>query len=155
MGPNSFSTQTASFANSSQRHEMSETSFFSLQLLEVKRPQNMPVGTPIAQIPVVMADPRPCCSRMAVGLTLKAYRSPLNYEKRTALSCITLNSLLLSTYQKYSFARNNIHKQYPERNPAHHLTRNVECPLLDRATPAKSYLSELSCFGSYRIVLLR
>lgn len=54
LGPNSFSTQIASFANSSQRHKMSEPSFSFGQLLEVKRLQNMPVGIPITHIPVVM-----------------------------------------------------------------------------------------------------
>ena len=53
MGPSSFHTRTASFANSSQRHQMSKLPPPFLQFLEVKRQQNMPGGIPTAQIPVV------------------------------------------------------------------------------------------------------
>lgn len=100
------------------------------------------------------SDPRSCCP---AGVTLKAHSSPLTWvqEKDAVSSCITSNSLLLNTYQKYYFWRNNIHRQYPERHLAHYSMRNVKCLSLYRATSAKSYLSELSCFSSHRIAFLR
>lgn len=152
-GPNSFGTQTASFANSSQRHKMSEHSLLFLQLLEAKRLQNMPVGIPTAYIPVVTGWSLFLLLPHVTGADIYTDPHLTDYKKRTVLSWISL--VLLSTYQKYSFVRNNTHRQDPERYLSRHCTRNVECLSLDIAIPATSYLSELSCFGSYGIVFRR
>lgn len=101
------------------------------------------------------ADPCSCHSLTSLGLTFTQIPTELTLREGQCWVGWALYSLLLSTYQKYSFMKNNIHRQYPERYLAHHCTRNVECLSLDKALLATSYLSELSCFGSYGIVFPR
>lgn len=151
-GPNSLGTQTARFANSSQRHKMSELSLLFLQLLEAKRLQNMPVGIPTAHIPVVTGWALFILLPHVTGADIYTDPHLTDCKKRIVLNWRSLVlTTLLSTYQKYSFVRNNIHRQYPERHLTHHCTRNGECLSLDKAFLAMSYLSELSCCGSYGI----
>lgn len=67
---------------------------------------------------------------------LKAQEPTLNWPQRedAVLSLITLNLLLLSSYQKYPFAWSNIHREHPEKYLIQHSTKNMECLCLDRAS---------------------